>query len=162
MKKLNKFTVDLKKDHIELLNLINSFRKAVEASHQDRAKEILERMDNLASGHFNFEEIYLYPRLRRMIMQVTKSLCNEQKILGEFIFRSRCLLKKNNLSRNGLRGILEMLPRLSKLFAECDSLTSLIKKFGKEDKEDLNQRFYEFRKTKNWSISKSFRERRFE
>ena len=143
MLRLNNFVDNFQKDHSKLINLVTSFRKAIESTNHGEAKEILTKIDNLANGHFNFEENYLYPRLRRLISQITQNLHREQQRMKEFIEESRSFLDKHGVDKNRLSGILDTLPQLSKFFKDCNDLVFLIEKFDKKDKDDLELRFKE-------------------
>lgn len=149
MPKFNNFIDGFQKDHYQLLELIISFRNAIESANRERAKEILSKMNTVIDGHFRFEETYFYPRLRRLMSEITANLCNEQQAMKEFIRRSRSIMNKNKLTKNEASSLLDMLPRLSKILGDCNDLASLAEKFDKEDKEDLNLRFTECHKTTN-------------
>lgn len=144
MPRLNNFIQDFQKDHSKLQSLIYSFGTAIKSSNLDKAREILNLVDKIASDHFNFEETYLYPRLRRLVLELTHNLQNEQQTMKDFINKSRLLLDKDSkVNKNGLACLLQPLPRLSKIFKECGDLFYLVNKFSKEDKDDLNLRFKE-------------------
>lgn len=145
----NAFIADFQRVHTDLLNLINSFGKAVESANLTQAKEFLEEIDNVTNAHFNFEEMYLYPRLRRLVIEMTERLRNEQEAVREFMAEATALLKKAKLSKNEVTVILGMTPRLSKLFNDCNKLVSLAENFRDEDKEDLNRRFKECSQAKS-------------
>lgn len=149
MARFNNFIENFQKDHTVLLELISSFQGAVETTNREKAKTILRRIEDMADGHFSFEENYLYPRLRRLILEITGNLGNEQETMRNFLVKSRELLNKNKLGKNEMSYILEMLPRLSKLFEDCNDLISLAKKFNKPDRDDLNQRYQECREERN-------------
>ncbi|MEK6714951.1 MAG: hemerythrin domain-containing protein [Candidatus Omnitrophota bacterium] len=143
MARVDSFIDDFQKDHLELLNLVNSFQGAIESSDCYEAKNILTKIDDLANRHFDFEENYLYPRLRRLVLEITENLRREQETVREFIDKSRRALEKNSLHKFELSDLLKTSPRLSKFFEECDDLASLAEKFSEEDKEDLKRRFKE-------------------
>lgn len=146
--KTDNFIDGFQKDHRQLLELIISFRNAIESANRKKAKEILNKMDGILGGHFSFEETYLYPRLRRLVSEITEKLSNEQQTMKEFIEKSKNLLKKNKLTKNETP-ILDMLPRLCKILVDCNELVFLAKKFNKEDEDDLNLRFKECSLRKN-------------
>jgi iron-sulfur cluster repair protein YtfE (RIC family) len=143
MPKFNNFIDGFQEDHRQLLELIISFRNAIESANRERAKEILNKIDSILSGHFSFEETYLYPRLRRLVSEITENLRNEQQMIREFVGKSRSLLDKNKLTKNETPPLLGMLTKLCKTLGDCNDLVFLAKKFNKEDKEDLNKRFKE-------------------
>lgn len=145
----NAFIADFQKVHTDLLNLINSFGKAVESANLSQAKEFLNEINNITNAHFNFEETYLYPRLRRLVIEMTERLRNEQEAMRDFMMQATTLLKRTKLSKNEVATILGMTPRLSKLFNDCNKLISLAENFRDEDKEDLSRRFKECSKTKS-------------
>ena len=148
MPRLNNFIKDFQKNHSKLLGLISSFRKTMESLHLPKARKILDEIDTITNGHFNFEEIYLYPRLRRLVLETTQNLHKEQQTTRGFISKSRGLLEKNKLTRFEISNILDMVSRLSKLFKDCDNLVFLVDKFNERDKKDLNKRFRDCCKTK--------------
>lgn len=143
MLRFDKFMDDFQKDHSKLLNLVTSFRSAIETSKLDKAKEILTKMDGLSNRHFSFEENYLYPRLRRLVIQITEGLHCQQQMVREFISKSGSFLNKKRCNKNKLTSLLDMLPGVSKFFKDCNDLVFLVEKFDKEDKDDLNRRFRE-------------------
>ncbi len=148
MPKSDNFIDRFLEDHTELLELVSKFHNAVETLNQDKARGILRKIEYITEGHFSFEENYLYPRLRRLILEITGNLGKEQETMRDFLAKSKVLLGKDKLDRDKLSYILETLPRLSKLFSECNDLISLAKKFSKDDKDDLNQRFLECKEAK--------------
>ena len=135
------------KDHGRLLALFTYFQKAVEVSKRDEAKEILSQINAISEGHFSFEETYFYPRLRRLVSEITEKLRNEQQMMRAFVRKSQDALNKDlntdNFHKEDLSGILEMLPRLSVFMMQCNDLVHLAKRFNKEDREDLDKRFKE-------------------
>lgn len=149
MQKLNNFLDDFRKDHSRLIKSVASFNKAIESSSLNAAKQILNEINEALDAHFNFEETYLYPRLRRLMLEITQNLHREQETMREFINKTRSILDKTKLPKNELSPILEMTPRLSKLFNDCNDLVSLVKKFDKKDIDDLERRFRECRVVKN-------------
>ena len=74
MPRLKNFIVDFQKDHSDLFKLVGSFSKAVKSRNLTQGKEILNKIDSIANGHFLFEETYLYPRLRRLVFEITENL----------------------------------------------------------------------------------------
>ena len=146
---LHAFIADFQKVHTDLLNLISSFGRAVESANLSQAKEFLNEIDNVTNGHFNFEETYLYPRLRRLVIEMTERLHNEQEAMREFMVQATAILKRTKLSKNEVATILGMTPRLSNLFNDCNKLVSLAENFRDEDKEDLSRRFKECSKAKS-------------
>ncbi len=148
MPKYNNFIDNFLKDHTKLLELVSEFHNALETLNRDKARGILRKIEYITEGHFSFEENYLYPRLRRLILEITGNLGKEQETMKDFLTKSRMLLDKNKLDRDKLFYILETLPKLSKQFCECNDLISLAKKFSKDDKDDLNQRFKECKEAK--------------
>ena len=143
------FVDNFQKDHTELLALVTSFREAVKSSDRDGAKEILDKMNDIANSHFNFEETYLYPRLRRLMSELTKSLLGEQQAMTEFIMKSRKILINKAVGKKELKELLDTVPRLSKFLKECDDLVLLAGKFNKEDEDYLNRRLREFQGDEN-------------
>lgn len=140
---IDNFIDGFQKDHDELVTLFTSFQKAIEASKTDEAKKILSRIDTLSKGHFSFEETYFYPRLRRLVSEITEKLRNEQQIMRDFIKKSQSFLNMDNFNKKDLSGILEMLPRWSVFMMQCNDLIHLAKRFNKEDRDDLDRRFKE-------------------
>lgn len=141
MPRLDNFVDNFQKDHTKLINLVTSFRRAIASAKHGQAKKILAKIDSLANGHFDFEENYLYPRLRRLILEITQNLHREQQIVKEFIQDSRSFLDKPSVDKNRFSSISNILPRLSKFFKDCNDLVFLMEKFDQKDKEDLALRF---------------------
>lgn len=141
MPRLNNFIEDFQQDHAELLKLIVSFRNAIESSRRAEAEDILNKIDDIANGHFSFEETYLYPRLRRLVLEITDNLHKEQQIVREFIRGSKSLLDKDRWDKSKLTSLSDILPRVSKFFKDCNDLVFLFEKFDKKDKDDLERRF---------------------
>ena len=148
MPRAHNFIDDFQKDHSELLDLLKSFHRAIESSNINEAKGILNRIDGITSGHFSFEETYLYPRLQRLVREITGRLHNEQEAAKEFIRKSRNALNRNKVGRPEALSLLVMLPKLSKFFEDCNRITSLAEKFDEEEKEDLSKRFRECSRAK--------------
>jgi hemerythrin len=143
MPRAHNFIDDFQKDHSELLGLLKSFHRAIESSNINEANGILNRIDDITSGHFSFEETYLYPRLQRLVREITGRLHNEQEATKEFIRKSRNTLSRNKVGRPEVLSLLAMLPKLSKFFEDCDKITFLAKRFDDEEKEYLHKRFKE-------------------
>lgn len=148
MPKTENFIGNFKKDHRELTSLITDFKEAVKASDINKARIIMAKIEFIAGGHFDFEETYLYPRLRRLISEITENFCSNQKQIKDFITRSKKALSKKS-SQEELKPLLNELPGMLKYFKDCDDLTILTEKFRKEDIEDLNRRFEESSLLKN-------------
>ena len=146
--KIDNFFDNFQKDHSELDNLITSFRKAVETSDRVRAKGILAQINEISEGHFSFEETYFYPRLRRLVCEITENLRREQETIRNFVTKAKNFLEQNKAKENELSNLLEALPRLSKFLEQCNELIPLARKFNQYDREDLNKRFKECRKVK--------------
>lgn len=129
--KIDNFIDGFQKDYSRLLALFTSFQKAIEASKADEAKEILSQINAISEEHFTFEETYFYPRLRRLVSEITEKLYNERQIMGDFLRKSHNFLNKdlkmNNFNQKDLSSILEMLPRLSLLMMQCNDLVHLAK-----------------------------------
>lgn len=145
MPKTKNFIDEFKNDHFKILSLISSFKETIESSDTLRAKDILDKLNSTAEGHFSFEQVYLYPRLRRLIHEITQNLYKEQQAIKDFIAGSKELLENGKLNKQKVVSILEALPRLSNLFKDCNDLVSLTEKFSYEEKEDLRQKFKECR-----------------
>lgn len=137
------FIDGFQKDHSELEKLFGSFQKAIESSRTGEAKEILNKIDDIATVHFGFEETYLYPRLRRLLMQMTEDLSNEQKAMREFVNQARAALSRGAAGKDKLSSVLGGIASLTELFKKCSGLAFLAEKFEQKDKDDLNQRFME-------------------
>ncbi len=143
MSRAHNFIDDFQKDHSELLDLLKSFRSAIESSNINEAKGILNKIDGITSGHFSFDETYLYPRLQRLVREITGRLHNEQEATKEFIRKSRNTLSRNKIGRPDALPLLAMLPKLSKFFEDCNKITLLADRFDDEEKEYLHKRFKE-------------------
>lgn len=146
--RLDNFFDNFQKDHSELDSLITSFRKAVETPDRVKAKGILSRINEITEGHFSFEETYFYPRLRRLVSEITENLRREQETVRDFMTKSKSFLGRNKSKESELSSLLDMLPRLSMFLKQCNDLIPLARKFNQYDKEDLNKRFKEYRKIK--------------
>ncbi len=143
MSRAHNFIDDFQKDHSELLDLLKSFRSAIESSNINEAKGILNKIDGITSGHFSFDETYLYPRLQRLVREITGRLHNEQEATKEFIRKSRNTLSRNKIGRPDALPLLAMLPKLSKFFEDCNKITLLADRFDDEEKKYLHKRFKE-------------------
>ena len=143
------FVDNFQKGHATLLSLVASFSETVKSSDSEGAREILDKMNDIANSHFNFEETYLYPRLRRLMFELTKSLLGEQQAMTEFIMKSRKILINKAVGKKELKELLDTVPRLSKFLKECDDLVFLARKFNKEDEDYLNRRLREFQGDEN-------------
>ena len=143
MTQFSNLVFDLEKDHQELSNLVASFRDAVVSSDRSAAREALNKIDDVATGHFRFERGYLYPRMRRLVFELIERLHSEQDAVKRFIKESSDILNKERLGKDTATSILNMLPALSKYLKDCNELIMLADKFGKEEKSDLNQKLKE-------------------
>ena len=139
---------DFQKDHSELLGLMRTFHGAIASSNKSEANEALNRIDSMANSHFSFEETYFYPRLQRLVREITGRLHNDQEAMREFICKSRSVLAKDRMSKNDLDSLLAMIPKLSKFFEECGKIAFLAERFDDEEKEYLYKRFKECSKKK--------------
>lgn len=137
------FIDDFQKDHSELLGLIRAFHSAIAYSNKSEANEILNRIDSMIDSHFSFEESYFYPRLQRLVREITGRLLSDQKDMREFICKSRRTLSKDRITKADLDSLLAMIPRLSKFFEDCGKITFLAESFDDEEKEYLHKRFKE-------------------
>lgn len=136
----------LKKDHDELSGLVASFTSTVTASDLEEGRRILCRIEDSAKNHFKFENDYLYPRMRRLLLGLLDNLCIEQMRLEEFIGRSHEVLKRRKrLTRNGSSAISELASAISGHLKDCDEVVSLAEKFSNEEKCELGQKLKEYR-----------------
>lgn len=135
------FFDNFQKDHSELNTLFASFKKAIKAQNRKKAKEILQRISDIIDGHFNFEETYLYPRLRRLVLEITANLQNGQEGMRRFIGKSKNFLADSKKNKEELVSLLDMLPGLSLFLNQCNELLPLARKFNAEDRMDLEKRF---------------------
>ena len=141
MARLNNLVSDLQKNHQELSSLVVSFQNALAASDRKEARELLERIDDMTSGHFRFEEGYLYPRMRRLMLEMIEKLCNGQQAIKGFIRETRGSLKKDRVSKNRLSDLSKIVQMISEHVEDCDDLVCLANKFGEEEEGELNQKF---------------------
>lgn len=134
------FIDNFQKDHSKLNTLFASFRVALEAQNCKKAKEILCQINDIIDGHFNFEETYLYPRLRRLVAEITTNLQKGQCAMRNFISKSKNFLDNNKKSKEKLSSLLDMLPQLSSFLSQCNDLVPLARKFNEGERMDLNKR----------------------
>ena len=135
------FIKDFQKDHQKMLALVNSFKDAAGTKNTAKAKQILDEIETIANAHFAFEETYLYPRLRRLVSQITEGLSGSHETMREFISKARDLLGGNKPDKTD--SFFKNLPKLSEFFDTCNSLAFLAGKFNEYDKNDLNARYKE-------------------
>lgn len=135
------FIKDFQKDHQQLLALVNSFKDAAKAKDTAKAKGLLEKIETAANTHFIFEETYLYPRIRRLVSQITEGLSASHQLMRDFITKSQDLLNNNKLDKTD--SLFKDLPKLSEFFDTCSNLAFLADKFSEYDKNDLNERYKE-------------------
>lgn len=138
---MDTFIDNFQKDHSKLNILFASFKKAIQVSNRKKAKEILSKINDIIEGHFNFEETYLYPRLRRLVAEITTNLQSGQEVMRKFISKSSNFLEDNKKNKEDLSSLLDMLPTLSGFLNQCNDLVPLAKKFNEGDRMDLNKRF---------------------
>lgn len=141
MERANNLVGDLQKNHRELSSLVVSFQRALTASDRKEAREILDKIDDMASGHFKFEEGYLYPRMRRLMLEMIEKLCNGQEAIKGFIRETRGSLKKDRMDKNRLSDLSRIIPMISRHVEDCNDLVRLADKFGEEEGSELNQKF---------------------
>lgn len=139
--KIDNFIDGFQNDHGRLSSLFSSFQKAIEASKTNEANKILSQINAISEGHFSFEETYFYPRLRRLVLEITERLRNEQQKMRQFVEKSKTFLAKDKSTKEELSCLLEMLPQLSVFMRQCNELVPLAKRFNKEDRDDLDRRF---------------------
>ncbi len=137
------FLDEFQEQHRELLKLVTSLRKAVGMSNPDKAKKIISDIDNIARRHFNFEQTYLYPRIRRLVREMTERLQGEHERLRKFVSESRTALNDGRLSKDKMSDILATLPEISKFINDCDDMAFIARKFDRYDEEELRRRFME-------------------
>ena len=148
MPRIDNLIDDFQKDHSELLGLMKTFHSAIASSNKNEARQVLDKIDGITNSHFSFEETYFYPRLQRLVREITGRLHNDQQVMREFICKSRKTLAKDKMSRNDLDPLLAMIPKLSKFFEDCNKITFLAERFDDEEKEYLHKRFKEYSKKK--------------
>ncbi len=144
--KVGELISELQKDHIELSNLVFSFQNALTASDKKEAGKILGKIVDMTNNHFKFEEGYLYPRIRRLMSEVIEKLGGEQKTIKGFISQMQHALHMTRVNKNRLYDISRFIPLVSQHLKDCDDLIVTADKFGKEEKDELNRKFKEYRK----------------
>ena len=112
MVKANSLVSDLRKAHQEMSDLAGAFSDALAEHDKKRARRLLARIDEMASGHLSFEQGYLYPRMRRLVSEMMNRFDGERKTIKEFIEESRGALGKGGLSKNQLSSLSKMLKLL--------------------------------------------------
>ena len=135
------FIKDFQKDHEQLLAFVNFFKDAVQVKNTAKAKQILEKIETIANTHFIFEETYLYPRIRRLVSQITEGLSASHQLMWDFIVKSQDLLKSNRMDKTD--SLFENVKELSESFDSCNGLAYLADKFSEYDKNDSNERYKE-------------------
>ena len=113
MAKFDNLVEDLQKDHWELSNLAVFFKNALIISDRKKAGEILDKIDNLAKTHFEFEENYLYPRMLRLTRQVAEKLSAERSAINGFITKAKGSLKEARLHKGKISNLSKVAVLLS-------------------------------------------------
>ena len=139
----NNLVSELRKSHEELSGLVNSFQRALGASDNKEARKILERIEDAAGRHFRFEENYLYPRMRRLALEMIDRLNAGQKSMKELIDSSRHLLSKDRFGKDRPSSMQEMLRMVSRYLEDCNDIIPLANKFGKEEESELSRKLKE-------------------
>src|SRR3989338_6674343 len=98
----NSLVENVRKDHDQHLSLITQFRNALSSRKKKDAKEIFSNLDRTLARHFEFEVNYLYPRMRRLVLEMTERLCLKQKQITTSIKKSQRILDKNRVNKNRL------------------------------------------------------------
>jgi hemerythrin len=142
----NDLVSNLKKDHNELYSLIGSFTDTLTGSGLRQPRNILRQIEDVAQVHFKFENDYLYPRMRRLLLVLLEKLCIEQRTVQEFIGKSHSILnKRNRLTKNSSAIVTEMVSAISKHLKDCDDVILLADKFGDEEKNELNKKLKNYK-----------------
>lgn len=135
---------EVQKDHRLSFNLITQFREALSSRKKKEAEKILGRLDEALARHFDFEVSYLYPRMRRLILEITDRLCARQERIKNSIKEAQHLLNRDNVGKDKLSTITDALEMISSHLGDCAGIVSLANNFCKEEKDELGQRFKEF------------------
>lgn len=121
----------LRKDPIELSNLIFSFQNALAASDRKTAKEILSKIGYTINDQFKSERNMLYPRIRGLTSKMIKELKKEQRMINEFIDEATCLVRKGRVSKTQLFALSKIIPIVTNHLRDCSDLIMLCNKFEK-------------------------------
>ena len=143
MANVNNLVSELRKSHEELSALVNSFQRALRASDNKEARKIIEKIESAADRHFRFEENYLYPRMRRLALEMIEKLSSGQKSMKELIDSSRHALSKDRHGKDRPSSMQEMLRMVSRYLEDCNDIIPLANKFGKEEESELSRKFKE-------------------
>ena len=132
-------------DHYRIKNHVNSLQKSIENSQITQARTILNKIEALVESHFKFEEDFLYPRLQRLMREITLKLYNEHQVVLKFFKEATDIVKKDRLSKIEKENILNNLTKFYTILDKCEDLTYFAKKFDGADKDDLSRRLKEYK-----------------
>lgn len=128
-------TVDPQNNSIELAELIFSFQNALAASDRKKAKEILDRINDMINTQFIFEKDVLYPRIRALTSEMIKELGKEQRLINRFINEASYIVRKGRASKARLFALSGIIPIVTNHLRDCSDLIMLCNKFGKKKRK---------------------------
>lgn len=132
-------------DHNKIKNHVNSLQKSIKNLQITQSRTILNKIEELVEPHFKFEEDYLYPRLQRLMREITQKLYNEHQAVLKFFKEATDIVKKDRLSKIEKENILNNLTKFYTILEQCEDLANFAERFDVSDKDDLNKRFKEYK-----------------
>ena len=127
---MNKFFSEFRNDHRQIRDLVLGSITAITNENIEKAKKLLEKLDDVAGPHFRFEEEALYPKLIPIYGAgyIDKLYTDHDLAIARFE-RLKSILNKSNLNADELETVISLLRELLPHLSDCEGLTIMLELF---------------------------------
>ncbi len=127
---MNKFFNEFRNDHRQIRDLVLGSITAITNENIEKAKKLLEKLDEVAGPHFRFEEEALYPKLIPIygVGYIEKLYIDHDLAIARFE-RLKSILNKRNLNADEIETVISLLRELLPHLSDCEGLTIILELF---------------------------------
>ncbi len=134
-------------DHQEVVSTLANLRNAISRRDIAEVRALLEVTDKHVGPHFKFEELYLYPALRRFVGEAyVQRLINEHDGIFRSVRRLRQLAGETSWSEADHESAMTNLDLIYEHPIGCDGLSLWIERMTLQEQDDLLLKMLEVRR----------------
>lgn len=129
---------EFREDHRKVRDTLFALKAAFEARDPARAREALERLNQLAGPHFRYEEESLYPALKPILGRYVDRMIEDHDGAIALAKRLVEIVAKDSFTdedvRTGVEAVQTILPHVS----DCDGLLIFVETFDRPTIDRIN------------------------